>query len=811
MEVEKLFQYSSRRSRQARMAVDLAPWVLSLEVGAVLLIVAGLAALAFESYLGWAFIGIAAIPAMIVRWYKDYLHNLPVVSGGGRVDDLLDADILGHISSQPTPKQLVEALRTSHSGQFFAARMGIGPGFIEQLIGDSRDDMNQIWQSALNLKTKAGSATLHGGTLMAALALQLPQHSTLLAHLQLDDDDLVAGIRWYDRLMAVINRHSQNVKHPGGIGRDWAFGWIPNLSHFGMNISDGAGSAIELESHKDEFDQLIKTLSGDGKRNAALIGKSGSGKTELVYALAARLMLPDKDLPAELHYQQVFLLDAASLISATGGRGKLENLVNQLLGEAYAAKNIIVCLDNAQLFFEEGVGSIDLSNILLPILNAGRLPMILTMDEQRYLQIEKRTPDLAGSLNRIMIKPSSAEETMSIMQDQLIMLEYRYKTIYMYQALKESYQLAERYVHDLAMPGRALKLLESASNYAEDKIVGTAEVRAAIEKTLNVKVGTASGVDERDTLLNLEKLIHERMIGQERAVDAVSDALRRARAGVRNQNRPIGTFLFLGPTGVGKTELAKSLAAVYFGGEDRLIRLDMNEFVAAEDAGRLIADGANDPNSLTAQVAKQPFSVILLDEIEKAHSSVLTALLQMLDEGIMRDINNNEVNFRDAIVIATSNAGAERISEYVGRGYKLEQFEDQFVNELISSHIFHPEFLNRFDEIVVFSPLSKSDLLQVVDLILAGVNKTLENQKVSVAVSSEAKQYLVESGYDPRLGARPMRRVIQKAVENIVAKEVLSGNAQPGDTVQIDLEQVKAILDKNRLANAIMAGEDTTK
>ncbi len=811
MEIDKLFRYSSPRAHKARIAVGLAPWIVSFEVGAVLLIVAGLAALAFESYLGWALIGVAAIPAMIVRWYKDYLHNLPIVENGERVDDLLDADILGHIPPQATPKQLLGAIRASHSGQFFAARMGVGPGFVEQLITDSRDDMAQVWRSALDLRSKAASRTLHGGTLMAALVLQLPQHSNLLAHLQLDDDDLVAGIRWYDRLIAVIHRQHQIVKHPGGIGRDWAFGWIPNLSHFGANISDGAGSAIELESHKDEFEQLVKTLSGDGKRNAALIGKSGSGKTELVYALASRLMSPDDDLPPELHYQQVFLLDAASLISVASGRGKLESLVDQLLGEAYAAKNIIVCLDNAQLFFEDGVGSVDLSNILLPILNAGRLPMILTMDEQRYLQIEKRTPDLAGSLNRIMLKPSTADETMAIMQDQLIMLEYRYKTIYMYQALKESYSLAERYVQDLAMPGRALKLLESASNYTQDKIVGTAEVRAAIEKTLNVKVGTANGADERDTLLNLEKLIHERMIGQERAVDAVSDALRRARAGVRNQNRPIGTFLFLGPTGVGKTELAKSLAAVYFGGEDRLIRLDMNEFVMAEDAGRLIADGANDPSSLTAQVAKQPFSVILLDEIEKAHSSVLTALLQMLDEGIMRDVNNNEVNFRDAIVIATSNAGAERISEYVGRGYKLEQFEEQFINELISSHIFHPEFLNRFDEIVVFSPLSKSELLRVVDLILAGVNKTLESQKVAVAVSPEAKQYLVESGYDPRLGARPMRRVIQKAVENIVAKEVLSGNAQPGDTVQIDLEQVKSILDKNRLATAIMSGEDTTK
>jgi ATP-dependent Clp protease ATP-binding subunit ClpA len=325
-----------------------------------------------------------------------------------------------------------------------------------------------------------------------------------------------------------------------------------------------------------------------------------------------------------------------------------------------------------------------------------------------------------------------------------------------------------------------------SARFAEGNVVEASSVQQAIEKTMNVKVSSSDNSDEKETLLNLENLLHARMIGQEKAVAAVSNALRRARAGVRNENRPIGTFLFLGPTGVGKTELSKALAEVYFNGEENIVRLDLNEFVNLDDVSRLIADGSRDANSLTAQVMKKPFSVILLDEIEKAHPNVLTALLQVLDEGILRDEKNREVSFRDAIIIATSNAGALRIQELISRGYNSETAEPLIVQDLINSREFRPEFLNRFDEIVVFEPLSKDNLKQIIDLMIAGVNKTLAPQKISVSVSSEAKELLAEKGYDPQLGARPMRRVIQKVVENTIARKMLSGEASAGSTVLID-------------------------
>ena len=326
---------------------------------------------------------------------------------------------------------------------------------------------------------------------------------------------------------------------------------------------------------------------------------------------------------------------------------------------------------------------------------------------------------------------------------------------------------------------------------------------ATIEKTLGIKVGGdlsyGDANAEREKLLNLEELIHQRMINQESAVRAVSSALRRARAGVRNEKRPIGTFLFLGPTGVGKTELAKSLAAVYFGGEDHLVRIDLNEYVRAEDVARLIADGATDPMSLSAQVRKNPFSVVLLDEIEKAHPNVLTTLLQVLDEGILRDINNREISFRDTILIATSNAGAEQIRQYIQAGYQIEQFSQQIQDQLISSGEFKPEFLNRFDEIAVFRPLTKDELVQVIDLILVGINENLANQKVFVAVDDDAKRALVEAGYDPRLGARPMRRVVQRTVENIeniVADKMLRGQLVPGSGIRLTLADIQESLAK---------------
>ena len=791
------FDYHSARAKKARLAVGLKPFRLIFKILKILAFLSGLLLILLDDSIGWLILAFAIIPFILGNWWQGELHRLSPNLGSDKIEDLLASNILGSLSKNPSSDEIAKVVLKSSGGQFIVARFGLGATTVESLATIPQNSPEKIFETAIEIHRKLNTTTVSGSVLTLSIIRNYPDSEKLLAQFHLDFEDLERGVEWHDHIFSLINKSKTPIKD-GGLARDWSFGWTPTLDRFGVNISNQVSGNIlmssNLEQHENLVEKMIEQFSGGGRQNIALIGPDGVGKSTVVNAFAHRILDGNSKLSSNLQYRQVISLDASSLISAAPGRGEIENLINYILIEAYNAKNIILCLENAQIFFEEGTGSVDISNLLLPILEAGRVRMILTMDEQRFLQISAKNPALAGALNRIQVQPAGFEETLAVMEDKLIIFEHQNKVFYRYQALKEAYRLSQRYIFDLEMPGRAVRLLEMSARFAEGNVVEASSVQQAIEKTMNVKVSSSDNSSEKETLLNLENLLHARMIGQEKAVAAVSNALRRARTGVRNENRPIGTFLFLGPTGVGKTELSKALAEVYFNGEENIVRLDLNEFVNLDDVSRLIADGSRDANSLTAQVMKKPFSVILLDEIEKAHPNVLTALLQVLDEGILRDEKNREVSFRDAIIIATSNAGALRIQELISRGYNSETAEPLIVQDLINSREFRPEFLNRFDEIVVFEPLSKDNLKQIIDLMIAGVNKTLAPQKISVSVSPEAKELLAEKGYDPQLGARPMRRVIQKVVENTIARKMLSGEASAGSTVLIDENTVRESL-----------------
>lgn len=791
-------KYGSLRSQKARFSVRFGTtWQAAAYLLCISLILGSVFLLINDNPAGWFLAGLAGPLVMLGVWWQGDLKTMAIREPAQTMDDILAADVLGKLSDRPTPKEIAEVVGGVRAGQFMSVRMGITANFLINLASDNPEDTPKLWQSAVDVWERTGSPKVTGAVLAAAIIEQAPEYEAILASMKLEMSDIDQAIKWYERIKELIDKYHDRPLRTGGIARDWSFGYTPTLMRFGQNISQqvsGGTLLTKTEVHSESLKRVIATFTSGGRQNIALVGPDGAGKSTIVTAFAEMLINGHEDVPRSLLYQQVYMLDASSLISAAGGRGELEGLVTHVMNEAYMAKNIILCLDNAQLFFEEGIGSVDISNVLLPIIEAGRLRMIMTMDEHRLLQISQRNTKLAHALNTLNVPAADEHQTHMVMFDQLLGFESRHKVTYTYQSVSESYRVGDRYVQDLAMPGKALKVLEAAANYASNGLVTQQSVHDAAEKMMNIKISSPDSAEEKETLLNLEELIHKRMINQTRAVSVVSDAIRRARTGVRNQNRPIGTFLFLGPTGVGKTELSKALADIYFGGEDDMIRLDLNEFVRPEDVSRLISDGANDPLSLTAQVLKRPFSVVLLDEIEKAHPQVLTTLLQLLDEGILRDEKNREVSFRDAIVIATSNAGADRIREYIERGYQLEQFEEHFTSELINANLFRPEFLNRFDEIVMFRPLTKEELLQVIDLILAGINKTLAPQKIQVAVEPEGKMMLVEAGYDPRLGARPMRRVVQRTVENTVAKQMLDGTLAPGYTAIITAEQVRQLL-----------------
>lgn len=796
-QVDYRFNYHSRRSRLARLTTGITPvWRLMLQVMAAGLIVLGACLLILGQTVGWLIMGVSTLPWMIYQWWRWHLYRLEIIPDGDNIDDLLSSSVLGRLPENPSPYDIASIAGTTSGGVFLALRFGIVVKLLQEIASKDSADTKQIWQEALKIRDETSSHTLSGGCLVLAIIKSFPGYERILGHLRLDFDDLKQGVRWHDYLHLRKQQAEQFVK-TGGLARDWSFGYTPILRRFGQNISEQLRGrrlmAAKIPAHQEAISHMVELFGGGSRQNIALVGPYGVGKTNLVFGLAERLLNAEEKLPSNLRFRQIVMLDAASLLSAAPERGQLESLVMQIFGEAYQAKNIIICLDNAELFFEEGTGSVDLTNLLLPVIEAGKLRLILTMDEQRFLQIAQKTPSLSNALNKILVAPTSRRDTMLVLQDKIVAIESKSGVIFMYQALKEAYHLGERYVQDVAMPGQAIKLLEDAVNYHEEGLVRFTSVQQVLEKTIGVKIAAVSEDDERQTLLNLESILHERIIGQERAVQVISDALRRERAGVRNQNRPIGAFLFLGPTGVGKTELAKALSEVYFNGENNLIRLDLNEFVTVNDVGRLIESAAQNQHSLTAQVLRQPFAVILLDEIEKAHPAVLTTLLQVLDEGVLRDADNKQVNFRDTIIIATSNAGAVEIQDYIKRDIKISDFEEEFIQKLIQSRQFRPEFLNRFDEIVLFRPLEKAELLKIIDLILVGLNKNLARQKIQVSVSSEAKEFLLQKGYDPHFGARPMRRIIQKTVENIVAKAIIAGETTGKQTIEISLEDVQAV------------------
>lgn len=794
--MEYRWNYNSKRAKTARFGHVFRKYARFIVIFILLTMLIGGGYLLVLSYsFGWFVLGCASIPFVIYLWGEDELIHVPPLKNPKTVDGLLASEILGRMKSQNIDLKELGALSTKvASSQFFLVRFSISPNMVVSMAESLGNvTLEQVFEEADNLRKKYLRSEITGAMIMVAIILLHPSKEGILANVHITTDDLIAGFDWYYNIDKLIEE-ANKPKKTGGLARDWAFGYIPTLSMFGTNISDVGHQMMistDFPSRSEIVDKMIDILSSNGTQNVALIGGHGSGKTAIVQSFADRLLDGNNKVPQNLKYHQVYVLDASRLISAASSRSNLETLIRRILIEANRAKNIILCLDNAQVFFEESAGTIDISNSIEQILETGAVRLILTMDEQKFLKISQNKPSLTNSLNRIKVAPTNFDDTMRILEDDIISIEYKRNITYTYQALKRSYDLASRYIYDIVMPGQASKLLKEAANYAVNQVVSEESIIKTVESTMNVKVGNASSVEEKEKLLHLEELIHQRMINQTKAVSAVANAIRRARSGVRNQNRPIGTFLFLGPTGVGKTELAKALSEIYFNGENNLIRIDLNEYVMAEDVNRLIASGAENPNSLTAQVMKNPFSVILLDEIEKAHPNVLTTLLQLLDEGILRDFNNREISFRDSIVIATSNAMADRIREYIERGYNLDQFEDKFVSELISNGDFKTEFLNRFDEIVIFRPLNQGELRQVIDLILKGVNKTLAPQHLSIEVDDNAKDFLVEKGYDPRLGARPMRRIVQKSVENIIAKKMLANEATPGSTLRITLEEVE--------------------
>ena len=791
----KNFDYNHPRAQKARLGFALNRPGIKLGLyflSALCLVSALILFFVLHSSWCWTTLGLAILLALPPYWIKHALVELP----RGKDDSIVNAisrGLLMRIPKNATAQDLIDAALQCKSSIFLSNRYGLTPQVVKLIIIQSQMEFDDIMNIAYDLRTKLNLYEISGATVVVAALELVPDVEEALRTIKLSTEALENGLEWFNYLGA-LSYGSHKYRNTGGIARDLDFGYSNLLERFSTNVSaqyaSGRAPSVNIASHHDNIKQMVDIFTRGGNQSMVLIGDEGSGRETVVRAFASQIM--DAKTDKNLRFRQIFKLDANSLIAAASGRGQLENLLTAIFNEAYSAKNIILWLDNAKLFFEEETGAVNMSNILTPILDAGRLRIILSMTKQQFLEVSAKNPVFASNINRVNVEPANKKETIAVMQDQTPFIEYKNnQCVITYWALEEAYRLGGRYIQDLVMPGQAVVLLSYAAAYPENGLITEKSVQTAIEQNFGVKMQSTQTDEDKNKLLNLEDQIHERMIDQQGAVKAVSNALRRSAAGVRNQNRPIGTFLFLGPTGVGKTELAKAISQVYFRDESEIVRVDLNEYVQESDVARLIAAGSENENSLCAQIAKRPFSVVLFDEIEKAHSKVLTTLLQLLDEGVLRDTRNHEISFRDAIVICTSNAGADKIREYIDNGESMNIIKDKLSDELIHSGEFKPEFINRFDEVCVFEPLSKENLLKIVDLMLKGTNKTLEPQKISISLDEEAKSLLVEEGYDPKLGARPMRRIVQNTVENIVAKRVLSGNALPGTNIEISVQDIK--------------------
>jgi ATP-dependent Clp protease ATP-binding subunit ClpC len=724
---------------------------------------------------------------MFVLWWLLDLSQLPT-QREGELNDRLNRDVLMrlHASDELTPKLLWQRLEGHWQYWFVCNHLLLHPNIVVDALSDNATDLMFVWEKAAELADSTDCAAIEAGHLTAALILTSSALAPQLTAMKLTSDDVLSINKWLG-----IDLASMNAPRPtfGGIGRDWANGFTPTLNHFGQNISLG------IEKHGAHFGSLIdspgvtaiKSAFSQGSTAIALVGEDGIGKTTYAHALAQSILAENKD--RSLEHNQVFALNPSPIISAARGPGDLEHIVNTLLAEASRAGHIILFLDDAQLFFQNGPGSFDATQILLPVLQSRAVRVIVAMTPHDFQLLKGSNPAFAGLLTPVILQEPDQQSTMESLMNAATNMELRHKQLISLSAVKEAFRLSGRYEQDMAYPGKAIMLLEQSLTHADNNVITDRSVQSAIEQTKGVKAASTTPA-EADQLLHLEDDIHQRMINQSRAVSVVSNALRRARAGVANPNRPIGSFLFLGPTGVGKTELSKAIAATYFGNEASMIRLDMSEYQQDNDVSRLLSSGEGEASSLIIKVRQQPFSVVLLDEIEKANPNVLNLLLQMLDEGKLTDNSGRAVSFKDCIIICTSNAGADAIRQRIEQGEQLETFEQEFTDQLINSGQFKPELLNRFDEIVLFRPLNADELKQVVSLMLAEVNRTLAQQQVSVELTDAAIGHIVATGNDPRMGARPMRRALQRSVEDTVAKKILSGEAKPGDHITLDIADI---------------------
>lgn len=628
------------------------------------------------------------------------------------------------------------------------------------------------------------------------------------------------------------------------------------LDKFGRNLTQlaKAGLIDPVIGREKEIERVIEILNRRNKNNPVLIGEPGVGKTAIVEGLA--LKIAEGQVPEKLINKEVYLLDVASLVANTGIRGQFEERMKSLIAELQRRKNVILFIDEIHLLVGAGSaeGSMDAGNILKPALARGELQVVGATTLKEYRQIEKDAA-LERRFQPVIVHEPTVEQAITILKGIQAKYEQFHHVKYTDEAIQACVMLSHRYIQDRFLPDKAIDLLDEAGSKAnlrigptdekqlherlaqvakekeqaakeenyelaaklraeeltlekqlqnvkaqETPIIDVADIQQLIEEKTGIPVGKLQ-TDEKEKMKHLEENLAKKVIGQEEAVRKVAKAIRRSRAGLKAKNRPIGSFLFVGSTGVGKTELSKTLAEELFGSKDAMIRLDMSEYMEKHSVSKLIGSppgyvGHEEAGQLTEKVRRNPYSIILLDEIEKAHPDVQHMFLQILEDGRLTDSQGRTVSFKDTVIIATSNAGTSDKKVTVGFEKEGETTTTNILDTL--RHYFKPEFLNRFDAIIEFKPLEKDHMLKIVELMLAELKTTLQEQQIELVVAEAAKEKLAELGYHPTFGARPLRRVIQEHVEDQIADVLLEDT--DAKMIQVDVEDGQIVVQAKKNA-----------
>jgi len=573
------------------------------------------------------------------------------------------------------------------------------------------------------------------------------------------------------------------------LASDWSFGQTFLLDKYSRNIINDAevsSEAISFSNRDSEISQIENALSKSMEANAMLVGEPGQEKMQVVWSLCRNIK--NKNTASALQNKKPILLLANAIVSACKDKNTLENQISKIFNEVIRAGNIVLIIDNFTelLKHAESLGS-DFVNLISPFLSSSSIQVLAlanTSDFHQYLETNK---SLMNSFETILVRPLNNAEITQVIYASALGSEQKYKIFFTYPAIAELANSASYYFSGGVSSDKAIDLLNEIAPWAKrngKEIIGKDEVLEYIEQKTNIPTSGKMSAKEKDKLLNLESSISKRVVGQKDAVQAVSNALKRARTGTRNPNKPIGSFLFLGPTGVGKTETAKALAYTFFGSEDNMMRLDMSEYQTDDAMEKLIGSFASGkPGVFSSMIRDKQYGVVLLDEFEKTSKDVLNLFLQILDEGFFSDMSGERVNTRNIIFIATSNAGAETIFKMVNEGKNPKDAQDEIIAEIVSKGLFKPELINRFDSTIIFKPLENSDLQQIAKIMLKKLSGRMTEKGLSLDITDSLVDYVVKNGSNKAFGARPMNRFIQDSIEGNIANLILEGKAISGKKI----------------------------